>query len=255
MDSLTGRLSRTYAGAVRADPTLQAVAEDNGFQRAHVPRLLLDDRLVIRGVNAEYLRATDRDRDELLGTFIFDAFPENPDDPTADGVRNLTASLETALGTGRPHDMFVQRYDVPTRTGGFALRYWSPSNIPVLTRESRRPVGIVHTVEDVTRFWAELLGQDGIDALGAARPAEVPPALARAIRRNARARQREVSELEQLRVALASRVVIEQAKGILMARHQCSPDDAFAHLRHIARGSQRSLHEVARELVRQVAEG
>ncbi|MEU2791368.1 ANTAR domain-containing protein [Streptomyces sp. NPDC007100] len=53
----------------------------------------------------------------------------------------------------------------------------------------------------------------------------------------------------QLEHALAHRVVIEQAKGALTARHALSPDAAFTVLRSYARSHQRLLTEVAREVV------
>jgi GAF domain-containing protein len=54
---------------------------------------------------------------------------------------------------------------------------------------------------------------------------------------------------EQLQKALDSRVVIEQAKGVLAARHDLHIDDAFQHLRARARSASRKLHDVAREVV------
>ncbi|OKI09539.1 hypothetical protein A6A06_02325 [Streptomyces sp. CB02923] len=53
----------------------------------------------------------------------------------------------------------------------------------------------------------------------------------------------------QLEHALATRVVIEQAKGAMTARHSLSPDAAFTVLRGYARSHQRLLTEVAREVV------
>ncbi|MFH8597764.1 GAF and ANTAR domain-containing protein [Streptomyces rimosus] len=53
----------------------------------------------------------------------------------------------------------------------------------------------------------------------------------------------------QLEHALANRVVIEQAKGALTARHALSPDTAFTMLRGYARSHQRLLTDVAREVV------
>jgi GAF domain-containing protein len=54
---------------------------------------------------------------------------------------------------------------------------------------------------------------------------------------------------QQMRQALDSRGVIEQAKGMVMARTGCSPDVAFATL--VARSQQenRKLRDVARDLV------
>lgn len=56
---------------------------------------------------------------------------------------------------------------------------------------------------------------------------------------------------EQLQTALSSRVVIEQAKGVLAERRDVDMETAFATLRSTARRSQRRLTEVARELVDQ----
>lgn len=67
------------------------------------------------------------------------------------------------------------------------------------------------------------------------------------------ARDREIRQsralADQLGHALKSRVVIEQAKGVLAARRKVSVDDAFAVLRTHARSQQRRLVEVARDVV------
>jgi GAF domain-containing protein len=54
----------------------------------------------------------------------------------------------------------------------------------------------------------------------------------------------------QLNMALVSRAVIEQAKGILMAREACSADDAFDILRRASQHRNRKLREIAEDLVR-----
>lgn len=54
---------------------------------------------------------------------------------------------------------------------------------------------------------------------------------------------------DQLQVALDSRVVVEQAKGVLAARHSIHVDVAFERLRTHARQSGRKLHDVARDVV------
>jgi AmiR/NasT family two-component response regulator len=59
--------------------------------------------------------------------------------------------------------------------------------------------------------------------------------------------QAAVLEAEQLREAMRSRAVIEQAKGILMARRRCSPDEAFDVLREVSQTNNTKLREVARE--------
>ncbi len=54
---------------------------------------------------------------------------------------------------------------------------------------------------------------------------------------------------EQLQEALDSRVVLEQAKGVLAERHRIHPDDAFDRLRAQARAERRRLRDVALEVV------
>jgi hypothetical protein len=57
------------------------------------------------------------------------------------------------------------------------------------------------------------------------------------------------TEVEQLRTALSSRIVIEQAKGILIERLAETPEGAFELLRAAARRARRNLHDLAAEVV------
>ncbi|MCL2534898.1 MAG: GAF and ANTAR domain-containing protein [Nocardiaceae bacterium] len=56
-------------------------------------------------------------------------------------------------------------------------------------------------------------------------------------------------EAAQLRQALTSRIIIEQAKGMLAESAGCTPAVAFEALRHYARTHGRPLHDVAAEVV------
>ena len=116
--------------------------------------LILDAELTIVGVSNAYLQATMTRREAILGKGIFEVFPDNPDDPGAEGVRNLNASLQRVLKSAAPDAMTVQKYDVrkPEEDGGgFEERYWSPLNSPILGEDGRVRY-IIHKVEDVTEF-------------------------------------------------------------------------------------------------------
>jgi transcriptional regulator with GAF, ATPase, and Fis domain len=54
---------------------------------------------------------------------------------------------------------------------------------------------------------------------------------------------------DQLQSALTSRVIIEQAKGVVAETAQVSMDTAFSHIRHHARSNQLSVTAVAQQLV------
>ncbi len=116
--------------------------------------LVLDADLHIAAASDAYLAATMTERDAVTGRHIFDVFPDNPDDPATEGVRNLRASLARVVRDRAPDSMSVQKYDLQrpaAQGGGFEERFWSTLNAPVL-----RPDGsllcIMHRVEDVTEY-------------------------------------------------------------------------------------------------------
>jgi signal transduction histidine kinase/ActR/RegA family two-component response regulator len=124
------------------------------FEGAPGLYLVLDPELRIVAVSDAYLRATMTRRDEIIGRGIFDVFPDNPDDPNATGVRNLSASLERVRQKRVADTMAVQKYDIPRPAeegGGFEERFWSPKNTPVLD-EAGGLAYIIHRVADVTEF-------------------------------------------------------------------------------------------------------
>jgi signal transduction histidine kinase len=124
------------------------------FESAPGLYLVLLPDLTIIAVSDAYLRATMTEREKILGRGIFEVFPDNPDDPNADGVRNLRASLQRVLQKGKADTMPVQKYDIrrpESEGGGFEERHWSPVNSPVFA-QSGELTYIVHRVEDVTEF-------------------------------------------------------------------------------------------------------
>jgi hypothetical protein len=60
--------------------------------------------------------------------------------------------------------------------------------------------------------------------------------------------------MAQLRQALTSRISIEQAKGVLPASQEVTPDERFQQLRARARSSSRRLADLAGEVVVQQAQ-
>ena len=62
-------------------------------------------------------------------------------------------------------------------------------------------------------------------------------------------------KIRQLQEALESRVIIEQAKGVVMATERCDPDDAFEILKKRSQRSNRKLRQIAEEIVAGVTTG
>ncbi|MFA6540719.1 MAG: ATP-binding protein [Bacteroidota bacterium] len=116
--------------------------------------LVLKPDLTITGASDAYLQATKTTREKILERNLFDVFPDNPDDPNADGSSNLKASLQRVMNNGSSDTMPIQKYDIQrpeSEGGGFEERYWSPVNSPVLGTNGAIEY-IIHRVEDVTEF-------------------------------------------------------------------------------------------------------
>lgn len=108
--------------------------------------LVLTPELVIRDANACYQELLGRSRQQLVGRYVYDAFPQDPD-----GMAELQASLRRVLETRSRDVAGPIRHDVeePGRPGVFAERYWSPVNAPVLD-SAGDVVLLVHRLEEIT---------------------------------------------------------------------------------------------------------
>jgi signal transduction histidine kinase len=95
------------------------------------------------------LLSTHSTLEQTVGRGLFELFPDNPDDGSANGTSNLRASLERVLSTKAADTMAVQKYDIRLPDGGFEVKYWSPRNLPVLS-DTGEVLYIMHRAVDVT---------------------------------------------------------------------------------------------------------
>lgn len=93
-------------------------------------------------------------------------------------------------------------------------------------REGGRVVGVIGVAEDVTD----------------------DPSVDQAVV-TARIESKAVQLADQMRQAMEHRAVIEQAKGMLIAAHGCSPDEAFQMLAGHSRRTNRKVREIATAMV------
>lgn len=116
------------------------------FNASPSAMLVLTPELVILDANASYQHMVGRRRHQLVGRYVFDAFPEDPN-----SVDDLEASLRRVLATGTQDVEGPIRHDVeePDRPGVFAERYWSPINAPVLNSVGTIAL-VVHRIEEIT---------------------------------------------------------------------------------------------------------
>ncbi|NHC13181.1 SpoIIE family protein phosphatase [Motilibacter deserti] len=121
------------------------------FDEAPAPFLLLTPDFVIVHANRARLEATATTLEGTVGRNLFDVFPMNPDDPAADGLRNLSASLARARDTKQPVTMPIQKYDIPMPDGSYEERYWSPRNVPILDEDGNVAL-LLHRSDDITDY-------------------------------------------------------------------------------------------------------
>ena len=125
------------------------------FETAPISLLVLTPELRIIDANDSYLADVAMERDALASMSMFEVFPDSPHDLRADGVRNLQASFDAVMHTGRADVMPLQRYDIKPQRRPWEVRYWHPKNWAMID-EGGSVLALVHHVRDVTR---EILAQ------------------------------------------------------------------------------------------------
>ncbi len=116
------------------------------FAASQTPYALVDvPNLEFVGVNAAYCAITGRAEDDLLGSSLFAAFPENPGTGTE---APLLESIERVVASGTSEAMPTQRYDViDTATGEFVERYWNVTNAPIFGDDGSVAFVLIHPEE------------------------------------------------------------------------------------------------------------
>ncbi|MDA1363093.1 PAS domain-containing protein, partial [Glycomyces luteolus] len=157
------------------------------------PCVVITRDMVIVAANPAYMEAMGKTREDLIGRKLFDVFPES--DPETHSERNVKASLNRVMETGKQNTMALQKYDVPIEgiRGGFEERWWTVVHSPIAGPNS--PVEwILIRAEDVTAFVRSRAGRPPTEE-----PTEAPSeAMAREAELFERAR-----ELQHLNVELS----------------------------------------------------
>jgi PAS domain S-box-containing protein len=197
------------------------------FDASPAPLLVLDPGLTIVAANRAYHAATLTRPGDILGRPVFDAFPDDPDDPNATGVRNLRASLQRVLATRATDAMPVLRYAVQRPDGGYEERFWSTVNTPVLGPDGRvrwilnRPEDITDHVRAAASIPSAFAAPADVHAARAVRRSE---ALLRVLTRKLRF----LSELADATRHLADPVEVMAVATRMVCRHLAASRCAYA---------------------------
>jgi signal transduction histidine kinase/DNA-binding response OmpR family regulator len=120
------------------------------FEASPNPYMLLDRELRYVAANGAYLRATASRLEDLVGRYVFDAFPNEVDNPDNASARMLRDSFQRVLTRRAPDSIALIPYRVPRSThAGIVLeeRYWSATHTPILDRGGEVHFILQHTVE------------------------------------------------------------------------------------------------------------
>ena len=121
-------------------------------------------------------------------------------------------------------------------------------HIVVATRDERRPIVLFTESEDEQSM--EQAMRAGVSAyiVAGLKADRIKPVLNVALARF-RQEQKLLTELSDTKHKLAERKVIERAKGLLMARHRLTEDQAYQKLRNMAMNKNLKLAEIAQRIL------
>jgi two-component sensor histidine kinase len=136
-DSDLGRIGRR----ANAGPDLAQL-----FRAMPGQYMILDRDLVYVEANPAYCASTERTREEIVGRYVFEAFP-----PTGEGGRQVEESLRRVLVTGVAETLPLAAYPIPAPGGGFRMKYWSCVHLPLFD-EAGEVAYVAQNAVDVTEL-------------------------------------------------------------------------------------------------------
>ncbi|MEN3276345.1 MAG: hypothetical protein V7631_2135 [Massilia sp.] len=125
------------------------------FRASPYPYLVMTPDLTIVAASGTYLRSVQRTEAEIVGRHVFEAFPQDPDNPESTDISEVKASLLRALAKGQPDTTAFVRYSVAVDTPAgrkYEERYWSTVHTPVLD-EQGKPILVFQNPVDVTDLY------------------------------------------------------------------------------------------------------
>jgi GAF domain-containing protein len=152
--------------------------------------------------------------------------------PCVDAAATLRPVTVSDITASDAHNRWPE-YTIAAKTAGIQAL----AGIPMLAEGVA--IGAVNLYDSQPRTWS---GED-------LRVAKIFADIATGYLTHASAARQQQRTAEQLQQALNTRLIIEQAKGVLAARKEISVDHAFHVLRKYARDHNLRIHDVARAVV------
>ena len=119
------------------------------FNQSPALMVVLDPKFNIISVSNKFLETSKTTREKVIGQYLFDVFPDNPDEINFEGGKKIRASLNSVLINKVPDTLSVLKYDIPNLEGGFIEKYWKICHSPVFD-DFNEVENIIQVAEDVS---------------------------------------------------------------------------------------------------------
>ncbi len=122
------------------------------FEQSSELVVVMDTNFTVVAASDAYLKVTKTIREDITGKNIFDIFPDNPNDITADGAGKMRASFNRVIINKKADTLAILKYDIPkpqSEGGGFEVKYWRTVNSPMPDTNNKLEY-IIQRSEDVT---------------------------------------------------------------------------------------------------------
>jgi PAS domain S-box-containing protein len=121
------------------------------FEAAPVALLVFDADLTMVHANPRYLDAVGLRLDDIAGRYVFDVFPDPPDQHGRSQSEALRQVMRAAVERREPQVLADYPYEIPLPDGGFDRRLWNVTEVPVLGEDGAVEL-VLHYTEDVTEL-------------------------------------------------------------------------------------------------------
>jgi response regulator NasT len=121
-------------------------------------------------------------------------------------------------------------------------------HVVIATRDERRPIVLFTEDENTSSMDAAMAAGVSAYVVAGLQAERIKPVLNVALARF-RQEQKLLTELSDTKLKLAERKVIERAKGLLMAHHQLSEDQAYQKMRSMAMNKNLKISEIAQRIL------
>ncbi|WP_291173410.1 PAS domain-containing protein [Erythrobacter sp.] len=129
------------SGDTRILDTVSAIDFEELLASSPNPYVLFDRDYAIVWMNEAYLTVTMRDREEIIGRNLFEAFPSE-----GESFRKLNGSLRRVIETGKSDEIAHIRYDIANPDGTYDTHYWSATHTPLCNPDGSVAYILQHTV-------------------------------------------------------------------------------------------------------------